>query len=112
MPIWEFTLIIEGVDAQGGETLGALFEAGCDDALVGRTNDIQHIDFSREARSLADAVLSAVSDVESVSGSQLFGSKMAIWSRWLRSRSGLAAHAKACVSSSLASAVPAAFRRP
>ena len=68
MLIWEFTLIIEGVDAQGDGTLDALFEAGCDDALVGRTNDIQHIDFSREARSLADAVLSAVSDVESVSG--------------------------------------------
>ena len=68
MRIWEFTLIIEGVDAQGSETLDALFEAGCDDALVGRTNDIQHIDFSREAQSLTDAVLSAVSDVESVSG--------------------------------------------
>ena len=41
-----------------------LFESGCDDGLVGSVDDIQFIDFDREARSLGDAVLSAVADVE------------------------------------------------
>ena len=69
MTTWEFTLIVDGPDIQeDNDLLDALFEAGCDDTLVGRTNEIQYIDFDREAQSLADAVLSAVNDVESVPG--------------------------------------------
>ena len=68
MQNWSFTLIIEGGDLQSDETFNALFEAGCDDALVARTNGVQFMDFDRDAETLADAVLSAVSAVESVAG--------------------------------------------
>ena len=71
MPVWDFTLIIEGPDIQGDDILDALFEAGCDDSLVGSTNGVQYMDFDREAPTLADAVLSAVSAVESVPGVQV-----------------------------------------
>ena len=68
MRSWSFTLIVEGKDLQSEETFDALFEAGCDDALVGRTNGVQYMDFDREALTLADAVLSAVNAIESVPG--------------------------------------------
>ena len=68
MRSWAFTLIVEGEDLQSDETFDALFEAGCDDALVGRTNGVQYMDFDRDALTLADAVLSAVNAVESVPG--------------------------------------------
>ena len=69
---WEFTLIVDGPDIQGDNgLLDALFEAGCDDALVGRTNCVQYLAFAREAACLEDAVLSAVADIESVSPLQV-----------------------------------------
>ena len=63
-----FTLIIEGSDLQSAEVANALFEAGCDDALVGRSEGVQFLDFDREAESVDEAVRSAVADVESVEG--------------------------------------------
>lgn len=72
MTHWEFTLIVDGPDIQGDNgLLDALFEAGCDDALVGRTNCVQYLAFTREAACLEDAVLSAVADIESVSPLQV-----------------------------------------
>ena len=68
MPTFTFTLIVEGPDLQVDETIDALFEAGCDDALVGRSEGIQYLDFDREAGCLEEAVLSAVADIESVEG--------------------------------------------
>ena len=68
MPAFTFTLIVEGPDPQAAETIDALFEAGCDDALVGRSDGVQYLDFDREANCLEEAVLSAVSDIESVEG--------------------------------------------
>ena len=43
-----------------------MFDAGCDDALVGSSEGAQFLDFDREAGSIEKAVLSAVADVESV----------------------------------------------
>ena len=71
MPIHHFTLIVDGVDLQHESVVDSLFEAGCDDALVGSTDGVQFIDFDREAASLDDAVLSAVADVERVPGAQV-----------------------------------------
>ncbi len=68
MTTYTFTLIAEGPDLQTDELADALFEAGCDDALVGCADSIQYIDFDREAETVADAVLSAVADVETVDG--------------------------------------------
>ena len=71
MPTHHFTLIVEGADLQDESVIDRLFEAGCDDALVGSTDGVQFIDFDRDAASLDAAVLSAVADVEQVSGVQV-----------------------------------------
>ena len=63
-----FTLIIDGPDLQADELVDEVFEAGCDDALVGRADGIQIADFDREADTLQDAALSAVAELESIGG--------------------------------------------
>ena len=68
MSLHHFTLIVDGPDVQQQALVDALFEAGCDDGLVGRSEGIQYIEFDREAPGLDDAVLSAVADVEKVPG--------------------------------------------
>ena len=68
MPIHHFTLIVDGPDLQDDMFIDRLFEAGCDDAAIGRSDGIQYVDFDREAASLDEAVLSAVRDVEHVDG--------------------------------------------
>ena len=68
MPVHHFTLIVDGPDLQAGASIDALFEAGCDDALVGCAEGIQYVEFDREAEGLDEAVLSAVADVEKVPG--------------------------------------------
>lgn len=64
MPEHCFTLIIDGGEADHD----ALYEAGCDDATFGEVDGVRYGDFTREASSLTEAVLSAISDVESVEG--------------------------------------------
>ena len=71
MTIWHFTLIVDGPDVQSGTTVDALYETGCDDALIGRADGVQYIEFDREAAGLAEAVLSAVADVERAAGVQV-----------------------------------------
>ena len=61
---YEFTLIVAGADVQTDEALNALAEVGCDDATVGSSGGVQHLDFDREASSYLAAVLSAIEDVE------------------------------------------------
>jgi hypothetical protein len=61
---YAFTLLIEGPDLQDEERLEALFEAGCDDATFGSRDSIQYGDFDREAPSLAEAIRSAIGDVQ------------------------------------------------
>ncbi len=46
--------------------LGALFEIGCDDAAFGVEQAVSIAQFDREADTLADAIASAVRDIESV----------------------------------------------
>ncbi len=64
MTTHHFTLIIEGPDLQDNANIDALFEAGCDDATVGRVGAIQYLDFDREAPLFADAVFSAIEAIE------------------------------------------------
>ena len=68
MAVWEFTLIVEGQDVARQEVHDALYESGCDDALIGQANGVQYLDFDRRAQSLEDAVASAVRDIEQVPG--------------------------------------------
>ena len=71
MPAHRFTLLVEGPDLQADRVIDALFEAGCNDATVGRTDGAQYIDFDREATSFLQAVSSALHDVEKVEGVQI-----------------------------------------
>ena len=64
MPSHQFTLIVAGLDLQSDTVVAALFDAGCGDALVGRTDGIQYLDFDRDGPNLGTAVLSAIADVE------------------------------------------------
>ena len=68
MPLQQFTLIVEGPDLQSEPLIDALFDAGCDDATVGRVDGVQYVDFDRDADNLGDAVLSAVRDLETLEG--------------------------------------------
>ena len=68
MPIHHFTLIVDGPDLQDDTLIDAVFEAGCDDAAISRTDGVQYVDFDREAPSLAQAILSAVTDLERIDG--------------------------------------------
>ena len=63
-----FTLIVEGRDMQEDDVIDSLFECGCDDGTVGRSDGIQFVVFDREANSLDEAVLSAVNDIERIPG--------------------------------------------
>ena len=63
-----FTLIVNGPDLQSDERIDDVYEAGCDDALIGRADGIQYADFDREADSFQYAVLTAVAELESISG--------------------------------------------
>ena len=71
MPTHEFTLIVEGPDLQDDARINALYELGCDDALVARSNGVQHVDFNREAPSFDDAVRSAIEAVEAIEGARV-----------------------------------------
>lgn len=73
MPVFKFTVIAVGADLQADENLTTLLDAGCDDATVGRVDDLQYLDFYREAASFGEAVLSAVNAVEKVDGVNAIG---------------------------------------
>jgi hypothetical protein len=60
----EFSLIVEGVDVLEPANLDAWFEAGCDDATFGEIDGVGYADFSRAARSMFEAILSAIADIE------------------------------------------------
>lgn len=68
MRTYQFVLIVEGADLQSDEMFDAVFEAGCDDALVGCSNGVQFVDFDREAPSAGEAVRSAIAALEGLPG--------------------------------------------
>jgi len=68
MTTYQFTLIVEGPNLQADDLIDRLYEAGCGDALVGRADGVQYLDFDREASSLQDAILSAVAGIEQLDG--------------------------------------------
>jgi len=63
MNSYTFTLSIDMAEMTDA-ALDRLYEAGCNDGRVGRCNGVSFIDFEREAESLADAVESAIRDVQ------------------------------------------------
>lgn len=63
--IFNFTIVLSGVNDTTAGLEDVLFEAGCDDALVNVRNGTVYLDFDREALSFEDAVISAIKQVES-----------------------------------------------
>src|SRR5439155_11589988 len=59
----EFTLALAGFSQLTDDVEDRLFQAGCDDALLGILDGAPFVDFTREAQSLKDAILSAIRDV-------------------------------------------------
>ncbi len=64
-PTHSFTLILDGPDVTAAAHLDALYEAGLDDALIGRRGAVQYADIDREAATFPDAVASAIGAIES-----------------------------------------------
>jgi hypothetical protein len=63
--VYSFTLVLQGAGGLTPEIADALYEAGCDDALVGSRNGVLFAEFDREAQSSADAIISAIRQIES-----------------------------------------------
>lgn len=65
MALYNFTLTVSGInlDTEGHED--ALFEAGCDDAMIGYYGKAIYLEFDREALSLKNAIATAIRDIES-----------------------------------------------
>lgn len=62
---FHFTLILDGVDETTPGLEDALFEAGCDDALINYKNGTVYLDFDREGKELEHTIISAIKDIES-----------------------------------------------
>lgn len=60
-----FTITIEAADVMAENAQEALFEARCDDATFGVCGGVQTAEFDREAADFAEAVASAIKQVES-----------------------------------------------
>ncbi|MGH9322190.1 MAG: helix-turn-helix transcriptional regulator [Vicinamibacteria bacterium] len=59
-----FVLVVSGVSEPDSRLEDALYEAGCDDAILAFRNGVAYLEFDREAPSLEDAILSAIRDAE------------------------------------------------
>lgn len=63
MHTFEFTFVVDGVDHHVDGFEDAFFEAGCDDATLAVMHGAVVVNFSREADTYKDAVLSAFEDI-------------------------------------------------
>jgi hypothetical protein len=61
---YSFALVLSGISEPDGFIEDALYEAGCDDALLSFRAGTAYLDFDREAPHLEQAILSAVRDIE------------------------------------------------
>ena len=64
-PEHDFALIVDGVKALTQSVEDSLFEAGCDDATLSMQYGLLYLEFSRSAKSLEEAISSAINDVVS-----------------------------------------------
>ena len=67
-PKHDFVVRTAGVSVMDDDVFDALFEAGCDDALVGTNQDGDFLDFVRAAPTFEEAIASARAAIESVPG--------------------------------------------
>jgi hypothetical protein len=59
----DFALIVGGVRALTQAVEDALFNAGCDDATLSIQHGLLYLEFSRAAKSLEEAIISAINNV-------------------------------------------------
>lgn len=59
----EFVLVLSGVNTLDERVANALLGAGCDDATISLRFGTIYLSFDREARSLEEAILSAIRDI-------------------------------------------------
>jgi hypothetical protein len=59
-----FTIVLQGVAELTEELETALYEAGCDDALVWKSQGKVGLDFIRAAESKSEAIQSAIKDIK------------------------------------------------
>jgi hypothetical protein len=64
-PIHNFVLVLSGISEPDGRLEDALYQAGCDDAVLAFRTSVAYLEFDRRAPSLESAILSAVREVES-----------------------------------------------
>jgi hypothetical protein len=62
--MYEFTLLYTGIEDYTDEMADALFEAGCDDALIGMRDGFFFAVFGRSAPTFREALISAIEDIE------------------------------------------------
>lgn len=60
---YNFILVFDGISDPDTDLADALFEAGCDDATLSFRDQIAYLEFDREADSLQDAIVSAISNL-------------------------------------------------
>jgi hypothetical protein len=65
MTNYEFTLVLKGAHVLTDEIADQLFVAGCDDGSPGTCDGEFSIDFHRTARTLEEAINSAIANVKS-----------------------------------------------
>lgn len=61
---YTFELILSGISEPNADIEDALYESGCDDALLCFRNRIAFLEFTRDAESIDHAILSAIKEVE------------------------------------------------
>ena len=59
------TLILAGTSQVDEKMENRVFDAGCDDALLGVRDGIVYLDFDRRGGTFEEALISAIHDVES-----------------------------------------------
>lgn len=64
MALYNFTLTLSGVTCETEGLEDALYESGCNDALICAYGNSVYVEFDREADSLDDAIASAVKNIE------------------------------------------------
>ena len=67
MTEFDFTLVLSGVTELNDDVENAVYEAGCDDATLSICDGVCHLDFTRGAATLREAILSAIADVQKTS---------------------------------------------
>ena len=64
MKTYEFSIVASGLDPKAPDFEGRFYDAGCDDALVSFQKGQIIVDFGREASSFAEAIATAIDDVQ------------------------------------------------